>query len=67
VLGQLVLHSGTVFGGAWLTGAPLAAATLVLLRRSGARYVRHPGTLHWYVDGEIGRNLYRDMLWLPRR
>jgi hypothetical protein len=65
----LVHASGPVIVLTWLVGAASGAVTLLLLLRSGARFVRHTYFLgvSWRLDGEIMRGFYRDMLWLPRR
>lgn len=57
--------SGTTFLVAWLVGGSLAVTSLVLLRRSGVRWVRRGAG--WYLDREMARNFYRDLFWLPRR
>ena len=51
----------------WLTGLAFAIATLLLLRVSGVRFARQPGSLHWVPDRETGRQFTRDLLWRPPR
>jgi hypothetical protein len=61
----VVRPSGLVVFLTWLAGLPLAIGVLVSLRRSGVRFVRRRTA--WYIeDREIGRQFYRDILWLRR-
>jgi hypothetical protein len=65
----LVHPSGLVIALTWLAAVPSSVATLVLLLRSGARFVRHTSFLHisWHLDRDVMRHFYCDMFWLPRR
>jgi hypothetical protein len=58
-------ESSPVIIATWLAGLLLSVSALVLLHRAGVRFVRRRAS--WHVDGDISRNFYRDVLWLPRR
>jgi hypothetical protein len=52
VAGIWVLRAPAVVTGAWLVGLVLAVVSLILLGRSGVRFVRH-GWWSWYLDGRL--------------